>query len=417
MNIRIRSILACLSLVAAVQVATSPVVRGGDNRYSPQPQSSLRPMLSIDWHKGPNLPQGFQDSSGGVIGNTLVTACGFCQGVNGWPRRKELEAQKPGRYPRGFLSKVWGLNLGDPGQGWRSMPDFPGVARQGLVGAVADDVLYVWGGFNYNAPFCYRDGYKLAWHNGRWEWTSLPALDSPRTASGVCAIGSKIYLCGGADYDEQRFYTAADRSGALKRFGAMLQVIDTKDLSAGWRLLPECPGTPRWVVAMAAVKGKIYLIGGATGDVPDAGYGSVVDNWTFDPASNRWQRLRDLPISSGNFPAGRIVFRDRYLLLIGGYQYQQVANPDGTLREKYGHASRINIEGDYYNDVFVYDTQTGLFGTADKLPLNNNGPLTVVRGDKIYLIGGEVGVAVVEGELYGHHPDLLLIGTIRETAR
>ena len=97
-------------------------------------------------------------------------------------------------------------------------------------------------------------------------------------------------MCGGADYDEKQFYTATDRSGSIKRLGSRLLVIDTKNLAAGWKRLPECPGTPRWVAAMAAVGGQIYLIGGATGDVPNVGYCTVVDNWRFDPASNQWSR-------------------------------------------------------------------------------------------------------------------------------
>ena len=44
------------------------------------PQRELRPMLKITWSRGPDLPQGFQDSDGGFIGNMLITACGFCSG-------------------------------------------------------------------------------------------------------------------------------------------------------------------------------------------------------------------------------------------------------------------------------------------------------------------------------------------------
>jgi hypothetical protein len=47
------------------------------------------------------------------------------------------------------------------------------------------------------------------------------------------------------------------------------------------------------------------------------------------------------------------------------------------------------------------------------MPLNNNLPMAVVRGDKVYLIGGEIGAATLDGIHYGHHPDLCLIGTIR----
>jgi N-acetylneuraminic acid mutarotase len=378
-------------------------------RFQPsaqQSQTELKPMLGIQWSRGPNLPQGFQDSDGGVVGHTLVTACGFCQG-------KQQIAAKPGRYPRGFLNKAWGLDLENTAAGWMRLPDFPGVARQEIFAIVVDNSLYCWGGFNYSPPFCYRDGYRLRNRQGVWAWDPLPPLPSPVGSSGICALGSKIYVCGGADYDEKQFYTATGRDGTNKRLGSRLLVLDTKNLAAGWKALPECPGTPRWVAAMAAVRGRIYLIGGATGDMPKVGYCTVVDNWAFDPSTNGWSRLRDLPISSGNFPGGSIVFRDRYLVLVGGGQYEKVANPDGTFRDKYGTPSRFQGKGDYFNDVFVYDTQTGQFGTADKLPLNNNLPMTVVHGEEIFLIGGETGGSVVEGEAYGHHPDLLLRGRIR----
>src|SRR4051812_12953416 len=56
--------------------------------------AQLAPMLKIAWSRGPNLPQGFQDSDGGFIGDTLVTAGGFCSG--GLPLDNE---KKPGVYP------------------------------------------------------------------------------------------------------------------------------------------------------------------------------------------------------------------------------------------------------------------------------------------------------------------------------
>ena len=399
-------------------LAAQPAHGAGDAQ-SPQPDDSLKAMLLIEWKRGPNLPQGFQDSDGGVVADTLVTACGFCQGSSEWGNVKKLDAVKPGRHPRGFLTKTWGLDLGATNGRWTRLADFPGAARQELFAIVVNDQLYCWGGFSYTKPFCYKDGYRLSKSAGRWVWDPLPTLPSPVGSSGICAVGSKIYVCGGADYDENHFYTNSDRDAGNQRLGARLLVIDTQNLAAGWKTLPECPGTPRWVAAMAAVQGRIYLIGGAAGDVSDAakgtvvGYCSVVDNWTFDPAAERWTRLRDLPLSSGNFPSGQIVFKDRYMLLVGGAQYEKIANPDGTFRDKYGTPSRYPGNS-FCNGVLVYDVQTGLFGTADKLPLNNCLPMTVVHGDKAYLLGGEIGSAVVEGEVFGHHPDLLLMGTIRE---
>jgi hypothetical protein len=50
------------------------------------------------------------------------------------------------------------------------------------------------------------------------------------------------------------------------------------------------------------------------------------------------------------------------------------------------------------------------------LPLNNNMPMAVLRGDTLHLLGGETGGAVIDGEAYGHHPDLYLIGKLRKAS-
>ena len=109
-----KRVFSALVFVSAVGFTASAFVRADGNPYAPQPQSSLRQMLSIDWKKGPNLPQGLQDSVVGILDHTLVTAGGFCQGSAGWSNAKELAAKKPGRYPRGFLNKAWALNLDNP---------------------------------------------------------------------------------------------------------------------------------------------------------------------------------------------------------------------------------------------------------------------------------------------------------------
>jgi hypothetical protein len=228
----------------------------------------------------------------------------------------------------------------------------------------------------------------------------------------MTAMGPKIYLLGGADYDAEAFYTQADRKGERPRMGARLQVFDTEHPEKGWQSRAECPGTPRWVAALAAVGGRLYVIGGATGSP----YCTVVDNWRYDPETDRWERLRDLPVASGNFPAGAIVFRNRYLILGGGYQYNCVANPDGTSRPPYGVAHRFQDKGDYHCDMFVYDTVSGLFGRATPMPLNNNLSMMLVHGDTLYMIGGETGGAVIEGVFYGHHPELCLKGALKAVA-
>ncbi len=390
----------CLRLVVMGVILAVPAV--SDAEPAPLPR-----LLEITWKRGPNLPQGFQDSQGDIIDGHLISVGGFCSGETGVPG-------KPNSYPRGFLKKTWALELARPERGWLELPDFPGDARQGMQAIAVGDKLFCWGGFSYSQPYCYRDGYALSRTSRTWKWTQLPPLPTAVTAGGMCAVGSKIYLCGGADYDATMFYTNGNRAGKHARLGAQLWAIDTNNLEAGWQDLPACPGVPRWVHAMAAVGGDLYVLGGATGSDNEAKtYLTVVDNWRFNIAKKTWTRLADLPVASGNFPSGAIVYDERYILLVGGYQYSQIMNPDGMLRPVYGKPTRHYEDNPMCSDIFVYDTKTQSFGTASPMPLNNNLPMTVLRSDRLHLIGGEAQHAVVDGEHYGHHPDLYLMGEIR----
>lgn len=406
----------CRAVLISFLANASLCVFAQENVLTVEPK--LQKWIRIDWSLGPDLPQGFQDSDGGIIESQLITTCGFCSG--GLP---EDNHRKPGRYPRGFLKKTWTLNLDDSSANWKALADFPGEARQGVFSVVRDKTLYVWGGFSYSAPFCYRDGFQLNQSStGECKWSSLPDLPWKLTSAAMCVVDSRIYLCAGADYDgETGFFTEYDRTKQDPRIGARLIVFDVKAPKKGWQLLPECPGTPRFVHTFQQVDGKLFLIGGATGDVVRNGvrYGTctVIDNWSFDPSINQWTRLRDLPVSTGNFPkSSQLVFKNRFIVLPGGHQYAYVANPDGTVRSAYGKASQKRPESGLHNDVFVYDTKLNQFGIADPLPIDNNLPMSVIRENRLYLIGGETGGGEIQGKYYGHHPDLLLIGTLSPTS-
>ena len=124
MNCTIQYVRLPLLLVAVGSLVPTLVC---SENPSPEPQQSLFPMLHIDWKRGPNLPQGFQDSDGGILGGQLITVGGFCSGGLNADNQ-----HKPGRYPRGFLNKAWALDLKRPSDGWRSITPFPGAPRQGL---------------------------------------------------------------------------------------------------------------------------------------------------------------------------------------------------------------------------------------------------------------------------------------------
>ncbi|MCD4693579.1 MAG: hypothetical protein K8R79_11745 [Calditrichales bacterium] len=301
---------------------------------SPQPQlqSSVPQMLEFNWSAGPAMPQGMQDNSVQVIDNWLVSVGGFCGGYE--------DDWKPGIYPRGFLNKVWGLDLANEAAGWIELTPLPTTGRQGMVSVRVNNKLYVWGGFNYTAPFTYKDGYRLSLKDGKWIWDELPPLPLPLTWAGAYAVGSRIYVLGGADYDYQRFYSLTDHTGDVKRLGARLILLDTDNINSGWQELAPCPGTPRCLTASAVVDGKIYSIGGVA--VSDSGaYLNVVDSWRYDPASDFWERLRDFPMSGTGSSPGILVYQNRYILLPAAYQYENYMKPDGSVAPKYGTPSMV----------------------------------------------------------------------------
>ncbi|HRK35798.1 MAG TPA: kelch repeat-containing protein, partial [Candidatus Hydrogenedentes bacterium] len=355
-----------------------------------------------------------QDNHANILDGWLVSALGFCSGTD--------DDWKPGKYPRGFLDKVWALNLPGKAASWIELPPFPGGARQAAQGACIGGELYLWGGFNYTEPHTYADGYKLSRKSGDWKWSPLPPLPSPSSWAGMSALGSKIYCVGGADYDGERFYTLQDRSGKVSRLGARLIVFDTDAPEKGWIEKSPLPGTPRCLTTAAPVDGKIYVVGGMSA-MENGGYSNVVDTWRYDPASDAWDRLRDMPISASGSSSSTIVYKNRYLLLPCGYQYGAVMRPDGSIENSYGTPEKVKrtwkshpmfATTHYYNHHFVYDTRTNLFGTATSLPTDDVATITVVEGDTVYMLPGETGGFEWNGEYFGHHPEFVLIGTAKE---
>ena len=382
----------------------------------PQRQADLPQMLEFAWSAGRPMPQGMQDNHVTLIHNWLVSVGGFCGGGD--------DDWKPGKYPRGFLNKTWGLDLNNTAVGWVDLPAFPGAPRQGAQGARVGNALYLWGGFSYSTPFTYRDGYRLSRGDSDWRWTRLPALPSPSSWAGISSIGSRIYAVGGADYDAKRFYTLTDRTGKVKRLGSRLIVFDTENPDAGWTERAPCPGAPRCLTTAAVVRGKIFVMGGV-GVLQSGGYANVVDSWRYDPQTDIWKRLRDMPISAAGSCSSLVVYKDRYILLPCGYQYGEIMKPDGSAAPLYGTPSKVKRTWKnhpryetthYYNHCFVYDIKTNLYGTATALPFDDVASITVVEGDTAYIFPGETGGFVWQGEYFGHHPEFVLKSAIKELA-
>ena len=190
--------------------------------------------------------------------------------------------------------------------GWQRIVDMPGPARQGPATAVVDDVLYIMGGINYARPHTYRETYRLSARSGKWEWQELPSARLPwpvyGASSGTAVLGRKIYLFGVADFfappgaKDPDFHSEAGRDG--NPVGRALLVLDTarrKRAGRGWRTVRVCLSSmPLFPPPAGSSTGSVASMAPLD---PGKGphYFNAVDSWRYDPATNAWSRLADMP--------------------------------------------------------------------------------------------------------------------------
>jgi hypothetical protein len=410
--------LSLFFLSSAASVAKEPALAGARAfsaaEFRAPARGELKPMLKIQWRLGPDYPMGIQDSAVGVIHGKIVSAGGFTRHPLHIARRYP---DAFGGQPSGFTKLAFVLDPQNESAGWKRLPDMPGPARQGAAVAVVDDMLYAMGGINYTEPLCYRDTYRLREKDGKWGWEELKSCRLPwpvyGAADSTAVIGKRIYLLGAADYfqgpgaDAPDFHSEAGRNGSP--VGRAMLVLDAANLHAGWKRPTDCPGVPKFDTALAAVGGRIYQLGGIFAPLAksDLAYYNAVDSWRYDPASDRWTRLQDMPHGSNR---RALVYADRYIVLLTGFKYAKTRNMDGAVSDVYSAEEKSRRFLDFFEKtVLVYDTKTDRLGTADRLIEQTCYPSSAAVGDTLYCLGGEGGPRL-------YHPATLQIGKIVEAA-
>ncbi len=280
-----------------------------------------------------------------------------------------------------------------------------------------------WSRRGYDKPNTYRDTYRLSNSSGSWTWAKLETCRLPwpvyGAAGSTAVLGGKIYLLAAADFfpaagaDAADFHSEAGRQDSP--VSKALLVLDTKDLESGWRRLADCPGLPQFDSGVAAADGKIWRLGGIYAPLAKPGgplgkynYYNAVDSWVYDPATEKWSRLRDMPDGSNR---RALTWRDRYIVLIAGYTYPVTWHLGGTRTEAHTSQDKNKAWQSFFQDtVLVYDTKTGQLGSADSLLERTSYPSSAIVGDTIYCLGGEGGPRL-------WHPATLQIGKISGPVR
>ena len=239
------------------------------------------------------------------------------------------------------------------GGAWKKKADMP-TGRSNFAVSAVNNLIYAIGGWDGVNFLSTVEVYNPATD----KWTQKADMPTPRRWHTSSAVNGKIYVFGGI--------TLVERRG--KKIQKTLARVEVYHPAAdAWEQRKDAPLFPRANMAIAALGGKIYVIGG----ISNAGAGERVLE-AYDPATDTWVRGPDL-IERRRDPSGGAVNGKIYAL--GGWR-------------KENHWVEI---------VEEYDPATNLWTRKKDMPtprdwLSSNSPAV---GGKIYVIGGLDGVAPV----------------------
>ena len=228
--------------------------------------------------------------------------------------------------------------------------------------------IYAFGGFVYpqTGP--------AAWVpiNNAWEydpaadsWKALAPMPSKRGSPLAVAVGSKIYVIGGATLLPGSTETALNFNTPQMSVGTVEEYDPETNT---WRERSPMP-TPRNHAAIGAVNGKIYVIGGRVGAafIGLATEVSVVEE--YDPATDKWSAPR------ARMPTARSALG--YGVING-----RVYIAGGEIQDPHFMAT--------FREVEAYDPATNSWSILPSMPVSRHGLAAGAIGNKLILVGGDV---------------------------
>ena len=265
---------------------------------------------------------------------------------------------------------------------WTKKQPMPRPAHHAAL-AAANGKIYVMGGFVAPSDTALPLG--AAWQpiDNAWQydpatdsWKSLPPVPTKRGSAVAVEAGGKIYTIGGATTMEGRVLD--DSRGRLESkdpfftaFGPsrVLSVNEVYDPATNKWETRQPMSVPRNHAFGGAVNGKIYVIGGRTGQgfILTATNTDVVEE--YDPLSDSWNAPRErMPTARSGGVAGT---DGRRIYVAGG---------EVTTQELVGA----------FRAIEVYDPLTNSWSTLPSMPMPRHGAAGAVIGNRLYLVSGMI---------------------------
>jgi N-acetylneuraminic acid mutarotase len=225
--------------------------------------------------------------------------------------------------------------------GWRAAPSLPVAVDHAMLVTYHNQVVLI-GGFRSRDGESVASPEVLMYDDSIGHWRHGPPLHHPRAAAAAAVVGDKIVVVGG-------------RTGS-ERLVRETEVFD----GAAWHDRASIP-VPGDHLAAASDRSYLYAVGGRKFDSPH----TTKAVQRYEPATDRWTRLADLPkLLSG---AGAAIINGQ--LLVAG-----------------GESTTPNV----VSTVQAYDltAPTATWITLPSLTLARHGLAVTAIGNTLYAIGG-----------------------------
>lgn len=199
------------------------------------------------------------------------------------------------------------------------------------------------------------------------EWRGISELPTPRGEFATAVVDGKIYLIGGTPLENLRGVRRENEPGIWKGpFGMFLvEVYDPQTNT--WQRLTDMP-TVRSGAKAAVVNGKIYVLSGRVGKDRQAVNLKVLKVVEmYDPETDTWVRKQDMSRHRMAFGIGVVAGK---IYAIGG-----------TTDIQPGAPWRVDL-------VEVYDPATDTWAKRAKMPTRRRAVKAAVIRDTLYAIGG-----------------------------
>ena len=300
--------------------------------------SAAGPVLN--WKEGKKLTLAKGGYASGIFNGKLLLA-----GGTHWKDDKKLWTDEVVAY--------------DPDRDqWEMFPPLPKALAYG-ASAADEEAFYFLGGAGPEKAE--RAGYRLKRQGSAYRWEEFTQLPMDRSYSRAVILDGQLFLAGGSDSVND-----------LSKASTALLSLSLKKPKATWKMVRPMPGEGRAVFAATSCNGKLYVFGGCLvegGDVRN-----LASAYRYDPRTDQWTRLHDLPAATRAWSASS--GDGRFIFLFGGYS----SSPDSNVKAQSGH---------FEKRVYRYDTKLDTYQEMSPLPFANADMSFHFLKSAFYGAGGE----------------------------